>query len=82
MSKYCSRITMNLTILCKIELGLTYVYQLVMKILLLFQTYEGAEQMDVFGILAEDDKFMNVADDLHKDFEKSFNIAMRMGRRI
>jgi hypothetical protein len=53
-----------------------------MKILLLFQTSEEEKQMDVFGILAEDDKFMKVADDLHKDFEKSFNIVMHMGKRI
>ncbi len=56
--------------------------QFVMKILLLFRTCDEAMQRNVFGILAEDDKFMKVTDDLYKDFEKSFNIAMRMGRRI
>jgi hypothetical protein len=56
--------------------------QLVIKILLLFHlTYEEAEQMDVLTILAKDDKFMKVADDLHNDFNKSFVFAMQLGKR-
>jgi hypothetical protein len=57
--------------------------QLVMKILLWFRTYKGPTRMDALAILAQDDKFMDIAEDLHKDFDKGFKIAMdiRMGNR-
>lgn len=60
--------------------------ELVMKILLMFRFYGEAiaakdEVIDHLPILAKDDKFMKVADDLHKDFEKGFNKAMRIGKR-
>jgi hypothetical protein len=57
--------------------------QLVMKILLLFQTYEKeAEQLDALAILAQDDNFMKVASNLHEDFGKGFKRAMLLGNRL
>jgi hypothetical protein len=55
---------------------------LIMKILKMFRRYKDPERLDALAILAEDNRFMNEADDFHKDFEKSFNIAMRMGKRL
>lgn len=45
---------------------------LVMKILLCFRSYRKTKRPDVLAILAQDDKFMNIAQDLHKDFNRSF----------
>jgi hypothetical protein len=54
---------------------------LIMNILKRFQKYKDATGVDALAILAQDDKFMQLADELHKDFERGFNIAMRMGKR-
>jgi hypothetical protein len=55
---------------------------LTLSILKMFRRYKDPERLDALAILAEDNRFMNEADDFHKDFEKSFNIAMRMGKRL
>lgn len=48
---------------------------LVTNILLMFRSYRKAKRPDARAILAQDDKFMNTARDLHKDFNRSFEIA-------
>jgi hypothetical protein len=53
--------------------------ELVMKILLYFGA--NVKGMDDLPILAKDDKFMKVVDDLHKYFERSFDMATRMRKR-
>jgi hypothetical protein len=45
------------------------------------QWHKSKDASNGLNILAEDDKFMNLVDDLHKNFEKSYDIAMRMGKR-
>jgi hypothetical protein len=37
---------------------------------------------DIFDALSKDDKFMNLVDDLHGDFEKGYNKLMKMGGRV
>ena len=51
-----------------------------MKILLYFGA--NVKGMDDLPILAKDDKFMKVVDDLHKYFERSFDMATGMRKRF
>jgi hypothetical protein len=55
--------------------------ELVMKILILFGFYTKGKGMDDLPILAKDDKFMKVADDVHKHFKRSFDIALALRNR-
>lgn len=55
--------------------------ELIMKLLLYFRSYKEAKRMDALVLLAQDDNFMKNVDDLHIDFQKAFNVAMRLGGR-
>ena len=55
--------------------------ELVMKILILFGFYTKGKGMDDLPILAKDDKFMKVADDVHKHFKRSSDIALALRNR-
>jgi hypothetical protein len=61
---------------------------LITKILLYFQVFSKGEdqwhqnQLDALANLARDDKFMNTVYELRKDFERSFERAMPMNKRI
>jgi hypothetical protein len=48
---------------------------LFVKILLWFSAYDKEKQMDAVVILAKDDKFMNIADDMQRDLKHGFDIA-------
>ena len=56
---------------------------LVISILERFQRYQKTKRVNALSILAQDDKFMKLADNLHKDFDRGFDIAwdMRLGKR-
>jgi hypothetical protein len=42
--------------------------------------YKSAETD--FGTLSKDDKFMNLVDDLHGEFETGYNKLMKLGGRL
>ncbi|HZD34747.1 MAG TPA: hypothetical protein VE130_06040 [Nitrososphaeraceae archaeon] len=52
--------------------------EMVLRLLSFFGAYKKATQLDALAILAQDDKFMKVADDLHKGFDKNFKMAMHL----
>jgi hypothetical protein len=54
---------------------------LVMKILLSLRQPAEKEQMNALSILARDEKFRNIAQDLQKDFKRSFDFAMQLRTR-
>jgi hypothetical protein len=55
--------------------------ELILELIATFGVYEQYGHSSILKNLAMDDKFMKLADDLHEDFERSFHIAMRMGKR-
>jgi hypothetical protein len=54
---------------------------LALNLLGLFDGYKKKEWLNSLTILANDNKFMKLVDDLHKDFGKCYGVAMRMGKR-
>jgi hypothetical protein len=52
---------------------------LVMEIVLWFRSYKKTKYNDlVFLALAQDDKFVKIAQDLHKDYDRSFEIVRKI----
>ena len=51
---------------------------LFIKILLWFSAYDKKRQIDAVAILAKDDRFMNMADDIQRDLKRGFDIAMHL----
>jgi hypothetical protein len=43
---------------------------------------DKSAKTDSFDALSRDDKFMNLVDDLHGDFEKGYNKLMKLGGRV
>jgi hypothetical protein len=50
------------------------------KIITQVGRYKSAKT-DIFNALSRDDRFMNLVDDLHWDFEKGYNKLMKLGGR-
>jgi hypothetical protein len=46
--------------------------------LLWFSAYGKEKQTDAIAILAKDDKFMNLADDIQRGLKRGFDIAMHL----
>lgn len=55
---------------------------LIMNILRLFGECKDTERLDALAILARDNTFMKGMDYFHKNLERSYNLAMRMGKRL
>lgn len=51
---------------------------LFIKILFWFSAYDKENQIDTVAILAKDDKFMNIADDIQRDLKRGFDIAYHL----
>jgi hypothetical protein len=41
-----------------------------------------SSNIDIFDVLSKDDKFMNLVDDLHGNFERGYNKLMKLGGRV
>lgn len=56
---------------------------LVMEIILGYRAYRKAKRLDAqaFRTLAQDDRFMNIAEDVQKDFKRVFDIAIHLRTR-
>ena len=54
---------------------------LVMKILLYLRHPEETDRMNALSVLTQDEKFMNIAHDLQKDFTRSLDFAMHLRTR-